>query len=87
MTEAVNLPRYKPDEVALPGSLKAYLDDLVAEIEKHLEVAQQASGRQKYDPTTITHTTAIDGATADLNTTRNVLGSLIGDLKRSGKLV
>lgn len=86
MTEAVSLPRYRPDEVALPGSLKAYLDELVSEIEKQLQNAQQSVGRQAYDPANVTHTTAIDGAASDLNTTRNVLASLISDLKRSGKL-
>lgn len=86
MTEAVALPRYKPDEVALPGSLKEYLDELVSEIEKHLEVSQQSVGRQKYDPTNVTHTTALDCAAATLDETRNVLGSLISDFKRSGKV-
>lgn len=86
MSQVTRLPRFRPEHLPRTGSLEEYLNELVEAVERQLESIQQSAGRQKYDPTNITHTTAIDGATADLDTTRNVLGTLISDLKRRGDL-
>lgn len=80
----MTLPRFPVPHNRPLNPLEAYLIDLTEALDRELTDLRRAAGKAKYDPTNVTTSRAFDASAATLAQTRDVLGTLIVDLKGRG---
>lgn len=82
----MSLPRPPIVGVPAPGSWEAYMLELVEALDREIADLKRPAGKEKYNPTNVVSTTALDASAATLSDVRNVLGTLISDMKARGNL-
>lgn len=80
----MTLPRLPIVGTPMPGTLEAYLIELVEALDRELSDLRRVAGKERYNPTNVTTTRSFDASAATLAQTRDTLGTLLLDMKGRG---
>jgi len=80
----MTLPRLPIQGSPSPGTLEAYLIELVEALDRELDDIKRVAGKGRYDVTGVTTSRTLDASAATLDETRQFLGTLVLDMKGRG---